>query len=274
MRTPCRSRDRRRKANASASRGRAAGAERAISLRASSTTWRRAVYGGRPLATEQVRACAASSPAPRCRGGGAPDDEASRDDARSLARNGAGRDALVALVALLCNRPSGARSRCPPRCAAKRRRDRFYAAKQLVETLGATVTTRRDLGACRRRGATLSSAREGWNMTPRREAELERWVEAGGQLVVDCSAGRAGRDAALGADAERHRARARRARGAGERGGLKRQSRRRPESQVSPRSPSFVEPQRGSSRPTGQHRCDVDCGTPMRVSGARRADAG
>ena len=70
----------------------------------------------------------------------------------------------------------------PPRGEAAR--DRFYVAKQLARRLGASVTTVRDLERLPPAGATLVIGSRRWNMFPGREAALERWVDAGGHLVV------------------------------------------------------------------------------------------
>ena len=74
----------------------------------------------------------------------------------------------------------------PARGAAAR--DRFYVAKQLTRSLGASVTTVRDLERLPPAGATLVIGSRRWSMFPGREAALRAWVEAGGHLVVMQSA--------------------------------------------------------------------------------------
>ena len=75
----------------------------------------------------------------------------------------------------------------PPRGEAAR--DRFYVAKQLVRRLGASVTTVHDLERLPPAGATLVIGSRRWSMFPGREAALQRWIEAGGHLVVMQSVG-------------------------------------------------------------------------------------
>ena len=62
----------------------------------------------------------------------------------------------------------------------------FYAAQQLVETLGATSERRESLGATSTAAVVVLST-WGWDINNARRAELERWVEAGGRLVVDAA---------------------------------------------------------------------------------------
>ncbi len=62
----------------------------------------------------------------------------------------------------------------------------FYAAQQLVETLGATSERRESLGATSTDAVVVLST-WGWDINNARRAELERWVEAGGRLVVDAA---------------------------------------------------------------------------------------
>jgi hypothetical protein len=62
----------------------------------------------------------------------------------------------------------------------------FYAAQRLFETLGATSETRESLGDTSP-GAVLVLSTWGWDIDNARRAELERWVESGGRLVVDAA---------------------------------------------------------------------------------------
>ena len=60
----------------------------------------------------------------------------------------------------------------------------FYAAQKLVETLGATSERRETLGDTPTDAVVMLST-WGWDIDNARRAELERWVEEGGRLVVD-----------------------------------------------------------------------------------------
>lgn len=62
----------------------------------------------------------------------------------------------------------------------------FYAAQKLVETLGATSESREALGDTSTTSVVVLST-WGWDINDARRAELERWVEAGGRLVVDAA---------------------------------------------------------------------------------------
>ncbi|RPI62082.1 MAG: hypothetical protein EHM50_04590, partial [Lysobacterales bacterium] len=62
----------------------------------------------------------------------------------------------------------------------------FYAAQKLVETLGATSERRESLGDTSTDAVVVLST-WGWDIDQARRAELERWVEAGGRLVVDAA---------------------------------------------------------------------------------------
>jgi hypothetical protein len=62
----------------------------------------------------------------------------------------------------------------------------FYAAQKLVETLGATSERRQSLGQTSTAAVVVLST-WGWDIHDARRAELERWVEAGGRLVVDAA---------------------------------------------------------------------------------------
>jgi hypothetical protein len=62
----------------------------------------------------------------------------------------------------------------------------FYAAQKLVETLGATSERRESLGDTSRNAVVVLST-WGWDIDQARRAELERWVESGGRLVVDAA---------------------------------------------------------------------------------------
>ena len=62
----------------------------------------------------------------------------------------------------------------------------FYAAQQLVETLGATSERRESLGDTST-SAVLVLSTWSWDIDAARRAELERWVQAGGRLLVDAA---------------------------------------------------------------------------------------
>ena len=62
----------------------------------------------------------------------------------------------------------------------------FYAAQRLVESLGATSERRETLGNLPTDAVVVLST-WGWDINGARRAELERWVEAGGRLVVDAA---------------------------------------------------------------------------------------
>ena len=62
----------------------------------------------------------------------------------------------------------------------------FYAAQRLVETLGATSERREALGDASS-DAVIVLSTWGWDIDHARRAELERWVESGGRLVVDAA---------------------------------------------------------------------------------------
>jgi hypothetical protein len=65
-------------------------------------------------------------------------------------------------------------------------RNPFYAAQALVTTLGATSERRESLGATPATSIVVLST-WGWDIDGARRAELERWVESGGRLVVDAA---------------------------------------------------------------------------------------
>jgi hypothetical protein len=62
----------------------------------------------------------------------------------------------------------------------------FYAAQKLVEALGATSERRESLGDASSDAVVVLST-WGWDINNARRAELERWVESGGRLVVDAA---------------------------------------------------------------------------------------
>jgi len=65
----------------------------------------------------------------------------------------------------------------------------FYAAQKLVETLGATSERRDSLGDTPSDAVVVLST-WGWDIDRARREGFERWVEAGGRLVVDAIARR------------------------------------------------------------------------------------
>ena len=62
----------------------------------------------------------------------------------------------------------------------------FYAAQRLVEALGGTSERRESLGSTAVDAVVVVST-WGWDIDAARRVELERWVEAGGRLVVDAA---------------------------------------------------------------------------------------
>ena len=62
----------------------------------------------------------------------------------------------------------------------------FYAAQKLVETLGATSERRESLGDTPRDAVVVLSTWS-WDIDDARREAVERWVEAGGRLVVDAA---------------------------------------------------------------------------------------
>ena len=62
----------------------------------------------------------------------------------------------------------------------------FYAAQKLVETLGATSERRDSLGDTPSDAVVVLST-WGWDIDRARREGFERWVEAGGRLVVDAA---------------------------------------------------------------------------------------
>jgi len=62
----------------------------------------------------------------------------------------------------------------------------FYAAQKLVETLGATSERRDSLGDTPSDAVVVLST-WGWDIDRARREAFERWVEAGGRLVVDAA---------------------------------------------------------------------------------------
>lgn len=60
----------------------------------------------------------------------------------------------------------------------------FYAAQRLVETLGGTTERRESLGVIGVDAVVVLSTWS-WDIDTARREEFERWVEAGGRLVVD-----------------------------------------------------------------------------------------
>ena len=63
-------------------------------------------------------------------------------------------------------------------------RDRFYAAKSLVRRLGGRAVSRANLETLPPPGATLFLSSSHWDVFPGREEALERWVRAGGRVLI------------------------------------------------------------------------------------------
>jgi len=63
----------------------------------------------------------------------------------------------------------------------------FYSVQHLAESLGARTDWRKALGESPPTDAILALDHWNWSLIPRRREQLERWVEAGGRLVVDSS---------------------------------------------------------------------------------------
>lgn len=62
----------------------------------------------------------------------------------------------------------------------------FYAAQKLVETLGATSERKESLGDTPRDAVVVLSTWS-WDIDGERREQFQRWVEAGGRLVVDAA---------------------------------------------------------------------------------------
>ncbi|MEO7243215.1 MAG: DUF4350 domain-containing protein [Variovorax sp.] len=60
----------------------------------------------------------------------------------------------------------------------------LYATQLLLRQLGQTVVKRSDLSALPPNGARLVLVSQQWDLFPERVAQLEGWVEAGGQLIL------------------------------------------------------------------------------------------
>ncbi|HEY8356815.1 MAG TPA: DUF4350 domain-containing protein [Ramlibacter sp.] len=73
----------------------------------------------------------------------------------------------------------------PPRGEAAR--NRFFAAGELALQLGARAEHRETLAALPPPGARLVLASSHWDVFPERDAQLRRWVQAGGHLVVSAA---------------------------------------------------------------------------------------
>ena len=63
----------------------------------------------------------------------------------------------------------------------------FYSVQRLAESLGARTEWRKALGESPSTAAIMVLDRWNWSLLPRRREQIERWVEAGGRLVVDAS---------------------------------------------------------------------------------------
>lgn len=63
-------------------------------------------------------------------------------------------------------------------------KDPYYASKQLLRRLGATVTAPDNLDRMPPHGATLVLISPQWDLFEERDEQLKRWVEAGGHLVL------------------------------------------------------------------------------------------
>ena len=82
--------------------------------------------------------------------------------------------------------PSGARSRCRRRCAATRRPTRSTLRSSSSRRSVRRSERRESLGDTSTDAVVVLST-WGWDINDARRAELERWVEAGGRLVVDAA---------------------------------------------------------------------------------------
>jgi len=70
----------------------------------------------------------------------------------------------------------------PPRGEAAK--DSFFAFEQVLRQMGARVERRQALAPLPPPGTRLLLTSQHWDLFPERAAQLRRWVEAGGQLVV------------------------------------------------------------------------------------------
>jgi hypothetical protein len=94
--------------------------------------------------------------------------------------------ALTLIVAVIARNTEWGEVTLPTPLRGEAATNPFYAAQRLVEMLGATSERRDSLGATST-DAVIVLASWGWDISHARRAELERWVEAGGRLVVDAS---------------------------------------------------------------------------------------
>lgn len=93
---------------------------------------------------------------------------------------------LVLVVAWVASVTEWGEVRLPTPLRGEAATNPFYAAQRLVETLGLTSERRDALGDTSTESVVVLST-WGWDIDDARREELERWVEAGGRLVVDAA---------------------------------------------------------------------------------------
>lgn len=93
---------------------------------------------------------------------------------------------VVLLVAWIASNTEWGEVKLPTPLRGDAATNPFYAAQKLVETLGATSERREALGDTSLSSVVVLST-WGWDIDDARRAGLERWVEAGGRLVVDAA---------------------------------------------------------------------------------------
>jgi hypothetical protein len=66
-------------------------------------------------------------------------------------------------------------------------RNPFYSSQRLAESLGARTQWRKTLGDLPPVDAVMMLDQWDWGLIPQRREQIEKWVEAGGRLVVNAS---------------------------------------------------------------------------------------
>jgi hypothetical protein len=93
---------------------------------------------------------------------------------------------VVALVVWVARNTYWGEITVPTPLRGEAARNPFYAAQHVAEALGARTARQPALGATSSDAVVVLSF-WGWDISVERREELERWVEAGGRLVVDNS---------------------------------------------------------------------------------------
>lgn len=93
---------------------------------------------------------------------------------------------VLGLIAVVAANTYWSEATVPAPLGGDAARNPFYAAEKLAAALGASTARQSDLVGVESDAVVVLSS-FGWNVSSQRRAELERWVEAGGRLVVDAS---------------------------------------------------------------------------------------